>query len=236
MLRIGLGHNPLEQGDVGIVVAHRVGLVFHQLVAPAPGGKAGVIPPGDGGVAGSSLQQMQIRRLAGGGIVNAGAGLDELLPHQDAQLIAEVIEAVLLDKSAAPDPNHVYMHGSRRLEGDLIPLPGNVAVDVVQGCHIHALDVDASAVDFVGIGQGPGGGVLVLQEAQTADALAEGGAVQLPCPLPEAEGHVIQVLLSRPVGPPQPGAWEGDGSLEPAPHYGNLYLPLGLPPEAGTDP
>ena len=143
------------------------------------------------------------------GEVIHGAGEHEVLPHQQTQLVADIIEEVIGVVAAAPYTDAVHVGGFGVLQqppGALRIHPGQQVVlgDVV-GAHgedIHAVDAVAEALTPL---------ILLPGDGEGAQADAAAPAVK---PIAQLHGDGIQGLIAQTVGPPEGGILDfNDGLL-----------------------
>ena len=218
-----LGDEVLVHADVvGLLLdgAHPFALVHEHLhlVVAAPQAQAGVVAQAlyvvnhlRPDVAGKVLRQ----------IVH-GAGEHKVLPHHQAQLVADVIKLVAGIIAAAPHPHAVEVGGHALLQQLAGTLGRHAGEDVVFGDVVGAHGEDFHAVHLMG----EAFAVLVLFPG-------DGHGAQADAPLPGIQllalgvgGHLqgVQGLLPVAVGPPQLGVLDEDfrrGALE------DFHLALG---------
>lgn len=142
-----------------------------------------------------------------------GAGEEEVLPDQQAEFVAGVVELVALVESAAPDPDQVHARRDRLAE------PAAVAGGVDPGGqHVVRDPVDAAgedrrAVDDQREGAAPRVACGVQDDGAKADPAPPGvercGAVE------QGDLAVVERLFAVAAGPPQGGAGYLGGDGEP---------------------
>ena len=153
-----------------------------------------------------------------------GAGEHEVLPHQQAQFVAGIVEGVVRVAAAAPHPNTVEVGRRALLQQMPGALRGDPGQDVVLGDVVGAHGEDLHPVHLVGKALP----VLVLLPGN-------GHGPQADAPLPGIHLHPVQKsgdlhrvkgLVPVAAGPPQPGMLNEDlpgGALIP----GDLPLRVG---------
>ena len=137
-----------------------------------------------------------------------GAGEHEILPNQNAQLVADVVEEIVGIVSAAPNPDTVHIGASGILQqppGALRIHPGQQIVlgNIVRthGEHIHTVDA---------VGKGLAPCILLPGHGHGAQTDSPAPAVQnLPFPA-QLHFHAVQRLLPVARGPPEPGILNPD--------------------------
>ena len=147
-------------------------------------------------------------------VVHAGGGLNEFLPDQQTQLVAEAVERFRLNHAPAPDAHDVHIQPLRLMQLICDLFRRNIAVDMIHRRDIDALHIDALAVHDNGIGERTRRGVLVLNHLEVADALAHRPLVQHGFAVSERQRHVIERLFAQPVGIPQFRRRDGQRSSE----------------------
>ena len=75
------------------------------------------------------------------------AGEHEILPHQQPELVAQVVEILALVDAAAPDPHHVHVGLGRAAQVPLVVGAGQPGDETVRGNPVGALGEDRPAVD-----------------------------------------------------------------------------------------
>ena len=71
----------------------------------------------DKGLCGCRLAHLRLDQVEEGAIARVqGAGKDELLPHHQAKLRRETVEALRLVTAATPHPDHVHVGANRLFE------------------------------------------------------------------------------------------------------------------------
>ena len=73
--------------------------------------------------------------------------MDELLPDENAQLVAQAVEAFALDDAAAPNAHKVHAGVLAQRQKLGVALLVHQSLAVIHRNKIDALDVDALAVD-----------------------------------------------------------------------------------------
>ena len=147
-------------------------------------------------------------------VVHAGGGLNEFLPDQQTQLVAEAVERFRLNHAPAPDAHDVHIQPLRLMQLICDLFRRNIAVDMIHRRDIDALHIDALAVHDNGIGKRTRRGVLILNHLEVADALAHRPLVQHGFAASERQRHVIERLFAQPVGIPQFRCRDGQRSSE----------------------
>src|SRR5690606_5261277 len=77
----------------------------------------------------------------------ARAGGREVLPDHDAELVARVVEGVVLVDPAAPDAQHVHVRLARLPDAPAVALACDAVREAVVGNPVGALAEDAAPVD-----------------------------------------------------------------------------------------
>ena len=156
-----------------------------------------------------------LRLLADGGLerrgqVVKGAGVEKVLPHQQAQLVADIIKEIVGIISAAPDADGVEMSQLRVLQQTAGALRRDPAEEVVlrdivaaHGEHLHPVDDMAEFLAPLILLPGDG------QSAQADAALPLLGAVGRV----HRNAHLIQRLLAVTGGPPQLRVFDHDAAV-----------------------
>ena len=137
-----------------------------------------------------------------------GAGEHEVLPHQQAQLVADVIEEVVGIVPAAPDAHGVHVGQTRVLQQPPRALGGAAAQQVVLGDVIRAHREDLHAVDDVA--EVLAGGVLFAGNGERPKADAALPAVQLHAVPGQPDLHGVHRLVAEARGPPELGILDFD--------------------------
>ena len=232
-LAVAGGAGPEEAGGVGAahglgdagVEAQVVGGLgfFGRGVAAGAGAGALVVaaPEGDAGVV-AQAQHLRadlgadvLEEAGGGGVVHAGE--HAVLPDEQAELVAEFVEAVALPLPAAPDAQHVHVGGDgvaqqALVDFGLLPRWQGVAGDPVGALaeELAPVDGDGEALaDVVGtaddfqLAQADGARDFVVARDAAAARLAlgqAGGGVGV-----EADAEFVERLLALPGGVPEAG-------------------------------
>ncbi len=76
------------------------------------------------------------------------AGEHEVLPHQDAVPVAQVVDIVVLVDAAAPDAQHVHVRIGSRADDLVVDRVGDARQEAVIGDIVGALHEDGNAVEF----------------------------------------------------------------------------------------
>src|ERR687897_2509086 len=103
------------------------------------------------------------REVVGGEALDPGAGLDELLPDEEPEPVAELVEVGRLDQATAPDAQQVRVRARGEPEHVLELLWARNPVQHVEWHPVPPLDRDAHAVDSQ----------LVAVEGEVAEAHSE---------------------------------------------------------------
>jgi len=228
-MRVHAVHHLRQHLPAEAVVLRRQAVVdIHAVdfVVAAPDGEAGVVaqPYGHGLSLCAHLGQEVLRLRI------ARAGEREVLPDQDALLVAEVEEAVALVCIAAPAAHHVAADVIEQRNGAVDPF-GVAAVEGVERHPVRALDHDRLAVDVDdemagrvrrAVMASHGGrrslrrphlpGRLRAVHRYRADADAVGPFSQHRAPATELRGHRVQVRCAIPARPPEPRTGHGDAA------------------------
>jgi len=146
----------------------------------------------------------ELRRV-GRGVVDPGAGLDELLPDHDAQLVAAVVERLRLDQPAAPYPQQIDVGLAGQPQQMLQLLRARHAVEYIQRYPVPALGVNPAAVDLQRVRARVRLRAVVGEQRHVADAKASRAGVgeQATFRIGDAHPGFVEGLLAMPVGPPQ---------------------------------
>ena len=156
---------------------------------------------------------LQILGRLAGAVVHAGGRLDELLPDQDAETVAQVVEDLFLQEAAAPDAQQVAVGIAGQTEPALVALRHLAPVELVDGRPVPSLEEDAAAIHLHHVGQGALRGAVVRHLAHPPDAERDPPAVQALAVLGgEGDHRLVEGLFAVAVGPPEVGG--GDGVLE----------------------
>ena len=128
----------------GTVALPRVGEQPQVLVVAAPGDQARVrSQPGD--VVPGLGHHLGVERLL---LRVAGAGEQEVLPHHQPELVAQLVERAVLVDAAAPHPDQVHADRSRLAQPQLVAGPGHPGREDVVGDPVDALGQHRLAVDL----------------------------------------------------------------------------------------
>ena len=122
------------------------------------------------------------------------AGEHEVLPDQQAELVAGLVEAGRLVAAAAPDADHVHVGVGGRLQQVAGRLRGDAAGQGVGGDPVGAAGEDGAAVDAQA--EAAAGGVGLGDERDVAERDAEGAAHCRPA----AMTQVVERLAPLPAG------------------------------------
>ena len=175
--------------------------------------------------------------LKGRGQVVEGAGIHEILPDHQSQLVANIIEEIIRVIAAAPYADDVEMGQGGVLQQAAGALGGDAAEDIVLGNVIRAHGEHLHPVDLVAEGFAP-----------FVPFPANGQRPQANATLPGAAGHLrpngIQRLPAIAVGPPQAGMVNHDVPAVAAPGLpigrghgdGHRRVPFQLRAEAQGNP
>ncbi|TLN05016.1 fructose 1,6-bisphosphatase, partial [bacterium] len=142
-----------------------------------------------------------------------GAGEHEVLPDDEAELVAEVVKLRRLVDAAAPDAEHVHVGLDGRAEQALILGPAEPAGKAVGRNPIRALGEKGHAVCGEIKARPPPVGLPL--EPEFAEADAPGGGVEGPAAFFQADFDGRQVLRAQAGGPPQPGPVDADDDFAP---------------------
>ena len=126
-----------------------------------------------------------------------GIGLEELVPHQDAVLVAELVE-IFAGALAYPVANHVEMGELMQVDLGIETLAGNALHGFIES-PVAAANEDRNAVD--GDGEGVGAGNAVGDFANAEIDILRIGDVVLDV---DAEMEMVEILRAVAVGPPEP--------------------------------
>jgi len=168
-----------------------------------------IAPPGDN-LPRLAFHERDEGRIAGRDVVLPGAGLNELLPDQDAEPVAAVIKRFLLDQAAAPHAQDIDVRLPRQRQQMVELFRPLDAVHQVQRDPVPPLEVDFAPVDLGRVGAGGWVGRIVGHEFQPADAECHSLCIGLRarCRVDHAHARLVERLLAVPVRPPQRGALE----------------------------
>ncbi|OQA62696.1 MAG: hypothetical protein BWY37_02240 [Firmicutes bacterium ADurb.Bin262] len=138
----------------------------------------------------------------------------EVVPHQQPKLVTGVVKSVVFKLASAPQPDHVHVGGPSRPEQVAVALGRLARGQPVAGNPVRALAEQVHPVDAEGHAHaGFGGGVARVWLVDDLDgAQAEAARERV---LADRHGKVVERLLARPVGPPQPGLFDGDLGRDP---------------------
>ena len=75
------------------------------------------------------------------------AGEHEILPHEQPQLVAQIVEILAFVDAAAPDPHHVHVRLDRTAQVALVIGAGQPGDETVRGNPVGPLGEDRPAVD-----------------------------------------------------------------------------------------
>lgn len=203
---IQLGDHAREYAEV-VALAPRVPCEF---VLPAPVAKAPqvlvvAVPQDEAGVgheahdvlAGLGLHLAAQRLLLRVG----GAGEGEVLPDHEAELVAGVVEGVVLVDAAAPDAYEVDVGIGGLGEAGAVALGGDAGGQDVVGDPVDAACEDADAVDDEGEAGAVFVGAAVDLDGAEADSVLPG--VQRPVAFEERQLDVVQRLFAVSAWPPE---------------------------------
>jgi hypothetical protein len=136
-----------QGGQVGMIVAQRPFRPGLQLVAAAPNGQRRMVslaPHDHGRFVPQPGDEIRVcRRL----VVDAGAGLDKLLPDEDAQPVTGIVKAFFFDEAAAPYPQHVDVGPLGQGEQPLQFLRPFHPIEHIHRRPVPAVDIDLAAID-----------------------------------------------------------------------------------------
>ncbi len=204
-LRIVCRDQPLKHRQVLVVVDGRRRVRrAHELVAAAPRRERDVAAAAEQRGDRRPAQQIQKRRKLRRNVIDAGARLDELLPHENPVPIAQLVEDRLLDNAAPPNPRHVDVGLLHEVHLPSVGRFRDVAVYVVERRQVYAANVDRSPVHHERVRQCVRRRILVPAVRQRADADAERPFVKLPVPRHQPRRDRIQRLFPVSVRPPKP--------------------------------
>ena len=144
---------------------------------------------------------------------DVGAGDHEVLPDENAFLVAQIVEMILRVVSAAPHPQSIEI-GIHSPVGQLVqPLRGHPAEKAVHGNVICAHGKDLHAVDDEAELAAPLICVRLRADCQGAQANPEVLCVQQVFPGNKLQRQVVQILLTVAPHPPESGLFHPDNGF-----------------------
>ena len=141
------------------------------------------------------------------------AGEHEVLPYQQAQLVADVVEPVVRIESAAPHADAVHVGGPGILQQPAGPFRVHPRQQIVLGDIVGAHGKNVDAVDAVAEALAP----FVFPAADRHGAKADfpGPGIEEPIARFEADGHTVERLIAEAGRPPEPGLGNPDAHVRP---------------------
>lgn len=143
------------------------------------------------------------------------AGEHEVLPDQDPQPVAQVVEGLDLVVAAAPDADHVVVGGRRRAQESLQLGGRDAPGEGVGRDPVAALREDGDAVDDEGERLAPDVGFAPQLERPEADLERPG--LERPLTVDQLDLDPIERLPAQAVRPPQLGLGDVDRRLATGP-------------------
>ena len=135
-----------------------------------------------------------------------GAGEQEVLPDQQAELVGRVVEVVALVQAAAPHPQQVDVGVDGLVEPRGVAVAGDAGREAVVGDPVDAADEDRHAVDDEGErGAVRSSGVVSSSTVRKPTRRDQPSSARLE-PSDSVDRQVVQRLLAVPARPPQPRA------------------------------
>ena len=195
-----------RQGGVTVIAQFLWGLV--QLIPAAPDGQGRMVAAADHRGLGIARQEADELGIVGRHIIHARAGLDKLLPDQDAQPITEPVKGFFFDQPAAPYPQQVDVGILRQPQQPLKLLGLFDTVQHIQRDPVPALDVQPSPVDHQVIRQRIRRGIFIVDKFHAPDAEGDYLYIRKIIIRKNARLHLVERLLARAVRPPQRGPFD----------------------------
>ena len=203
----------MEHPQCRVGIVERRPVVVHQLIPARPDDKRRVVPAAGDHLLGLVLDVAEELGVVGGPVVDAGGGLNELLPDHDTQPVAGVVEGRLLKQPSAPDAQQVRVRVGGHADPPIILPLRRAAVELLNRAPVPALDEYALAVDLEAVGEGPFGRVVVLDRSYAPDAEGDRALVDHGAGFVE-QGHLglVEGLAAMAVRPPQLRAIDAEAS------------------------